>query len=391
MDVTCRQSSLKDINNRLHEDWQAKINQEGRIYYLKNEAFSDLVDASIKLGYFINGRSLMRTGKYEEALISLDPNVTSAKTTLAQVLQKILTHLPTSENLKCSELQHHGIRGRCAHGMTTPFSVFTSGLDELASAILVSFNQSAHGGNAFDIGAVCAQKKRKHSDPTTGTELKPCEPRLIAPHLLTRSDYECSLCFRLLHKPVTTPCGHAFCTGCLNRCLDHNPRCPLCKHSLTEYLASKKFSVNVLIQKIIKQYFEKEFHEREEIHAEEMEELRGASKGHGESVIPLFICTIAFPTIPCPLHIFEPRYRLMIRQCIESGSRQFGMCVPSEQNEFSDYGCMLKIEEVQTLPDGRSIITIVGGRRFKVLSRGMREGYNTANVRFIEDDTVQGM
>ncbi|XP_033110291.1 LON peptidase N-terminal domain and RING finger protein 1-like [Anneissia japonica] len=120
-----------------------------------------------------------------------------------------------------------------------------------------------------------------------------------------------------------------------------------------------------------------------------MEELRGASKGHGESLIPLFICTIAFPTIPCPLHIFEPRYRLMIRQCIESGSRQFGMCVPSEQNEFSDYGCMLKIKEVQTLPDGRSIITTVGGKRFKVLGRGMREGYNTANVRFIEDDTVQ--
>ncbi|XP_033103744.1 uncharacterized protein LOC117106492 [Anneissia japonica] len=36
MDVTCRQSSLKDINNRLHEDWQAKINQEGRIYYLNH-------------------------------------------------------------------------------------------------------------------------------------------------------------------------------------------------------------------------------------------------------------------------------------------------------------------------------------------------------------------
>lgn len=30
--------------------------------------------------------------------------------------------------------------------------------------------------------------------------------------------------------------------------------------------------------------------------------------------------------MPCPLHVFEPRYRLMIRQCMESGRRQFGMC-----------------------------------------------------------------
>ena len=29
--------------------------------------------------------------------------------------------------------------------------------------------------------------------------------------------------------------------------------------------------------------------------------------------IPVFVCTMSFPNIPCPLHVFEPRYRLMIR------------------------------------------------------------------------------
>lgn len=42
--------------------------------------------------------------------------------------------------------------------------------------------------------------------------------------------------------------------------------------------------------------------------------------------IPIFVCTLGYPYVPCPLHIFEPRYRLMVRQCMESGSRQFGMC-----------------------------------------------------------------
>ena len=43
--------------------------------------------------------------------------------------------------------------------------------------------------------------------------------------------------------------------------------------------------------------------------------------------VPIFVCTLAYPKVVCPLHIFEPRYRLMIRQCMESGTRQFGMCI----------------------------------------------------------------
>ncbi|PKU36711.1 hypothetical protein llap_12987 [Limosa lapponica baueri] len=43
--------------------------------------------------------------------------------------------------------------------------------------------------------------------------------------------------------------------------------------------------------------------------------------------IPIFVCTMSFPGIPCPLHVFEPRYRLMIRRCQETGTRRFGMCI----------------------------------------------------------------
>lgn len=39
---------------------------------------------------------------------------------------------------------------------------------------------------------------------------------------------------RLFYEPVTTPCGHTFCLKCLERCLDHNPLCPLCKEKLSE-------------------------------------------------------------------------------------------------------------------------------------------------------------
>ena len=60
------------------------------------------------------------------------------------------------------------------------------------------------------------------------------------------------------------------------------------------------------------------------------------------------------------------------------------------RDEFSDYGCMLEIRDVQFFPDGRSLVDCIGGRRFKVLSRGHRDGYNTANVEFLRDVPIKG-
>ena len=47
---------------------------------------------------------------------------------------------------------------------------------------------------------------------------------------------------------------------------------------------------------------------------------------------------------------------------------------------------MLEIRDVQYLPDGRSLVDTVGGRRFSVLSRGSRDGYSTARVAWLQDD-----
>ena len=47
---------------------------------------------------------------------------------------------------------------------------------------------------------------------------------------------------------------------------------------------------------------------------------------------------------------------------------------------------MLEIRDVQYFADGRSVIDTVGGRRFKVLSRDTKDGYDTATVEFFQDD-----
>ncbi|GAB1302696.1 LON peptidase N-terminal domain and RING finger protein 3 [Apodemus speciosus] len=199
------------------------------------------------------------------------------------------------------------------------------------------------------------------------------------------SDLECSLCMRLFYEPVTTPCGHTFCLKCLERCLDHNAKCPLCKDVLLQCLPSRKYSKNVIMEELIAKFLPEELKERKRLFEEEMEELSNLNKN-----VPIFVCTMAYPTVPCPLHIFEPCYRLMIRRCIETGTRQFGMCLGDPVKGFAEYGCILEIRNVQFFPDGRSVVDSIGKRRFKVLHQGQRDGYNTADIEYIEDQKVQG-
>ncbi|KAI1241701.1 hypothetical protein IHE44_0005188 [Lamprotornis superbus] len=203
--------------------------------------------------------------------------------------------------------------------------------------------------------------------------------------LVDASDFECSLCMRLFYEPVTTPCGHTFCLKCLERCLDHNPLCPLCKEKLSEFLASRTYKKTVLTEELIVHYLPEELSERKKVYEEEMKELSNLNKD-----VPIFVCTMAFPTIPCPLHVFEPRYRLMIRRCMETGTKQFGMCLADELKGFADHGCILEIRDVKFFPDGRSVVDTVGVRRFRVLSHGQRDGYNTANIEYLEDKKVEG-
>ena len=54
---------------------------------------------------------------------------------------------------------------------------------------------------------------------------------------------------------------------------------------------------------------------------------------------------------------------------------------------FSDFGTMLEIRGIQYFDDGRSVLDTVGGRRFRVVDRDTRDGYQVANVEFLEDAT----
>jgi len=219
-------------------------------------------------------------------------------------------------------------------------------------------------------------------------------------NLWVRDQLECGLCLALLWEPATLPCGHTLCRPCLARSLDHAfetpPACPMCRSDLSRYLrwlnsralaasqsedlakshGSAQIPLNAKLDRILRREFAPETEERrEQLKQEE------AAGGTADSLIPIFVCSLAIPSVGCPLHIFEPRYRLMMRRCLDSEYPQFGMCLSPD----FEYGTMLRILEYDQLPDGRSAIKTVGTRRFRVLEWGTKDGYSTGKVAWIED------
>jgi len=85
--------------------------------------------------------------------------------------------------------------------------------------------------------------------------------------------------------------------------------------------------------------------------------------------LPLFpLSVVLFPGNPLPLHIFEPRYRRMLADCL-AADRRFGITPSSEGDEPPGpgaIGCVAEVRLNQEMPDGRSNIVVVGGTRFVV-------------------------
>jgi len=85
------------------------------------------------------------------------------------------------------------------------------------------------------------------------------------------------------------------------------------------------------------------------------------------SRLPLFpLEVVLFPGTPLPLHIFEPRYRTMLADCLQADER-FGLLPPSRDGgppRSGTVGCIARVRAAHQLPDGRSNIVVVGERRF---------------------------
>ncbi|MEJ7837451.1 MAG: LON peptidase substrate-binding domain-containing protein [Thermomicrobiales bacterium] len=108
--------------------------------------------------------------------------------------------------------------------------------------------------------------------------------------------------------------------------------------------------------------------------------------------LPLFpLNTVLYPGMPLPLHIFEERYRRLLR--IRAGEETvFGVILVKSTNAnvaplgMYPVGTAARLVTRRSMPDGRSDIVITGTRRFRVHAENWAAGYCLADITWLEDE-----
>ncbi|WP_148574405.1 LON peptidase substrate-binding domain-containing protein [Nocardioides caldifontis] len=115
-------------------------------------------------------------------------------------------------------------------------------------------------------------------------------------------------------------------------------------------------------------------------------------------LLPLFpLNVVAFPGMSVPLHVFEERYRAMVRDLLalpDPATRLFGIIAIREGYEVGSHeaksmyrtGCVVQLSSVEEYDDGRYDITAVGRHRMRVVGTDSSAPYLRGEVEHLLDD-----
>ena len=102
--------------------------------------------------------------------------------------------------------------------------------------------------------------------------------------------------------------------------------------------------------------------------------------------MPMFpLGHVLLPTVYLPLHVFEPRYRELVRVCLD-GEHEFGVVLIARGSEVGGgdqrlaVGTVARIVEAAELPDGRWALGTIGTRRIRVREWLTDDPYPMADV-----------
>jgi Lon protease-like protein len=104
--------------------------------------------------------------------------------------------------------------------------------------------------------------------------------------------------------------------------------------------------------------------------------------------IPLFpLEVVLFPGMPLPLHIFEPRYRIMLARCVNE-KIEFGIILATG-TELAKIGCTAEIvEKLKEYPDGRVDILCEGRALFRPIEVLNEKEYQEAIADYLPEDIL---
>jgi Lon protease-like protein len=95
---------------------------------------------------------------------------------------------------------------------------------------------------------------------------------------------------------------------------------------------------------------------------------------------------VLVPTERIPLHIFEPRYKELIDECIELG-QEFGLVLATGDGAVHEIGTRARVAQVvELLDDGTMNIVVEGGERFRLLDLTSGRAFTTGIVEPVQDD-----
>jgi uncharacterized protein len=114
-------------------------------------------------------------------------------------------------------------------------------------------------------------------------------------------------------------------------------------------------------------------------------------------LLPLFpLNVVAFPGMSVPLHVFEDRYRALVRHLLtvpDPADRVFGIVTIREGYEVGNHearsmyrtGCLMQLTEAEPYEDGRFDVVAVGRGRVRVVATETSEPFLRAEVQHLDD------
>jgi Lon protease-like protein len=95
---------------------------------------------------------------------------------------------------------------------------------------------------------------------------------------------------------------------------------------------------------------------------------------------------VLVPTERIPLHIFEPRYKELIDECVERGE-PFGLVLATGDGAVHEVGTKASVEEVlEVLDDGAMNVVVHGGERFRLLELTSGRSFATCLIEPMHDE-----
>ena len=227
------------------------------------------------------------------------------------------------------------------------------------------------------------------------------------------------VCYEIYFDPVALPCGHALCRACLERVLDTATVCPYCRRDVSQYRRRWCYHTNAALMAVLQRCFPAQLAARQEqLHlidndpvglaphhqlppdppslaqpparAQQPPPTQGGAGTEGSEWMGVFVCMVAWPMLPCQLHVFEARYRLLMRRVNQTATREFVMCAPAPAARagvaaVASYGTVLAVQDMTVLPDGRLLVTCRGVCAVRVEAHTMHDEYVIARVRRLAD------